>query len=102
MALDGPACPYGYTRCLVARHDKAGDCWLIAHSRVYDATKFMTVHPAGPEPILSRAGKDVSVDYDFHSSLAQRRYWKPLCIGRLVKCPLRDRGTISDFPCTIQ
>ena len=61
-----------YTFCQVRRHNRREDCWLVAHRRVYNATGFIAFHPAGPRPILSRAGKDCTVDYDFHSSVSQR------------------------------
>ncbi len=100
----GPLCRYGYTRCQIRRHNRREDCWLIAHGRVYDATKFIDLHPAGPTPILSRAGGDASADYDFHSPYSQRTFWKPLCIGKLVRCPLRDEesSSFSVQSCTIQ
>lgn len=89
--------------CQVKRHNRRDDCWLVAHRRVYDATKFLSSHPAGPKPILSRAGGDASVDFDFHSTRAQREYWKPLCIGRVVSCPVRARDEFSSISsCTIQ
>lgn len=61
-----------YTMCQVRRHNRKEDCWLVAHRRVYDATNFLSLHPAGPRPILSRAGGDCTLDYDFHSSVSQR------------------------------
>eukprot|EP00427_Karlodinium_veneficum_P022190 CAMPEP_0169113006 /NCGR_PEP_ID=MMETSP1015-20121227/27957_1 /TAXON_ID=342587 /ORGANISM="Karlodinium micrum, Strain CCMP2283" /LENGTH=165 /DNA_ID=CAMNT_0009175119 /DNA_START=58 /DNA_END=552 /DNA_ORIENTATION=+ len=65
----------------VQRHDKVGDCWLVAHSRVYDATDFVDLHPGG-RCILKCAGKDATRDYDFHTSLGKRS-WEKFCIGRL-------------------
>lgn len=100
--MNGPSCPYGYTMCQISRHDKSTDCWVVAHRRVYDATKFLESHPAGPTPILNRGGKDATQDYDFHSAVAQKLYWKPLYIGRVVACPLNDRDTSFSSSCTIQ
>ena len=89
-----------YTMCQIGRHKTRSDCWLVAHKRVYDATSFIKYHPAGPRPILSRAGGDCTMDYDFHSLVAHRQYWKPLCIGRVVECPLGG-GSIFQTGCTI-
>ena len=97
----GKECKYGFTMCEVRRHNRREDCWLVAHKRVYDATSFIDSHPAGPDPILLRAGKDVTSDYDFHSSVSQKRYWKPLQIGRVVHCA-REGALFSHSPCTIQ
>lgn len=101
------SCKLAYTMCEVRRHNRREDCWLVAHNRVYDATSFIDSHPAGPSPILLRAGKDVTVDFDFHSAMSQKTFWKPLLIGRVVQCPLRERssGPSLFFPessCTIQ
>jgi len=43
----------------------------VAHNVVYDATLFIAEHPAGPWPILQRAGGDCSRDFDFHSKWSQ-------------------------------
>jgi len=90
-----------FSMCQVRRHTTRNDCWLVAHKRVYDATAFIKYHPAGPRPILSRAGGDCTTDYDFHSLVAHRHYWKPLCIGKVVDCPLRTGGSIFQTGCTI-
>lgn len=55
----------------IARHTLSSDCWLIAHGRVYDATEFLPQHPAGEFAILRHAGRDASVDFDFHSPKAR-------------------------------
>lgn len=78
-----------YTLCEIRRHNHPGSCWLVAHGRVYDATFFAKEHPAGSEPILKRAGKDVSRDFDFHSNKAINGPWKKLEIGHVVNCKAR-------------
>ena len=90
-----------FTMCQVRRHNSRSDCWLVAHKRVYDATPFIKYHPAGPRPILSRAGGDCTTDYDFHSLVAHRQYWKPLCVGKVVDCTLKTGGSIFQTGCTI-
>ena len=44
----------------VKRHNTIEDCWLIAHNKVYDVTKYMDKHPGGKEAILKYAGKDAT------------------------------------------
>ena len=88
-----------YTMCQIRRHCHREDCWLVAHQKVYDASGFLDDHPAGPRPILSRAGQDCTVDYDFHSTQSHTKYWKPRCIGKVLPCPVRDSSANS--PCTI-
>ncbi len=81
-----------YTLCQINRHSSVHSCWLVAHGRVYDATGFISHHPAGPRPILNRAGQDCTVDYDFHSRYSQRHYWRPLMVGKMVRCPGEEDG----------
>ena len=81
-----------FTKCQVKRHASAESCWLIAHSEVYDATSFIPLHPAGMWPILQRAGKDCTVDYDFHSRWSQderRPSIKYACLFRMEA--IKDR-----------
>jgi hypothetical protein len=101
LVLSQPIRGGDYTICQVRRHNRKSDCWLVAHRRVYDATPFIKYHPAGPRPILNRAGGDCTTDYDFHSLVAHKQYWKPLCVGRLVDCPLGTGGSIFHKSCTI-
>jgi hypothetical protein len=75
----------GYTRCDVALHDRADDCWFYAHDVVYDATPFITMHPGGPKSLINRAGRDATVDFDFHSGSAQR-LWREYEVGHLEGC----------------
>lgn len=76
--------------CQVRRHNKMEDCWLTAHGKVYNASGFMMSHPAGYKPILKKAGKDCTVDFDFHSPHARKTTWEPLLVGKLVRCQLKD------------
>ncbi len=48
------------TRTRVAQHDTAGDCWLIVEGKVYDMTRFESVHPGGSQAIVDECGKDAS------------------------------------------
>lgn len=95
-----------YTRCQIRRHRTQTDCWLIAHGRVYDASSFISHHPAGVRPILCRAGQDCTVDYDFHSKVSQREYWRPLMMGKVVRCPgeecLSSSSSIFPSACVVQ
>lgn len=40
----------------IAKHNTVDSCWIVAHGNVYDATNFLSLHPAGAKPLLSRAG----------------------------------------------
>jgi cytochrome b involved in lipid metabolism len=71
-----------YTREEVAAHNTAESCWLIVGNDVYDVTPFLASHPAGPAPLLRRAGGDATRDFHFHSRTAQRS-WSQYKIGVL-------------------
>ena len=64
----------------VELHNKIDDCWIIAHGKVYNVTNFLYKHPAGHLSILRKAGKDCTIDFDFHSFNA-KNMWKLYGIG---------------------
>ena len=73
-----------YTIKEVARHNTPIDCWLIAHNKVDDVTKFITQHPLGSAPLIKKAGTDCSVDYDFHPK-SSKEVWEEYKIGYVNK-----------------
>eukprot|EP00920_Eleutheroschizon_duboscqi_P039905 GHVT01095747.1.p2 GENE.GHVT01095747.1~~GHVT01095747.1.p2 ORF type:complete len:164 (+),score=38.97 GHVT01095747.1:781-1272(+) len=48
----------------LAKHNTAGDCWVVIHGVVYNLTSFLEDHPGGPEVLVSLAGGDASVGFD--------------------------------------
>jgi len=36
----------------VAHHNRADDCWIIVHGKVYDVTKFLADHPGGTSSLV--------------------------------------------------
>ncbi len=44
----------------VAKHNNAGDCWLIISSKVYNATTLIPNHSGGPGTIIPFCGKDAT------------------------------------------
>ncbi len=77
-----------YTLCEIRRHRTLASCWLVAKGQVYDATKYLSSHPAGAIAIARKAGGgvDCAEDLEFHSGRAQK-LWKHLRIGAVVACP---------------
>ena len=76
-----------YTLCEIRRHCTAESCWLVAGRDVFDATPFLSRHPAGTKSIVRvSGGRDCTEDLGFHSGKAQK-LWQQHKIGRLVACP---------------
>ena len=46
------------------RHNSKTECWIAVHSKVYDITNYLQLHPGGPAIILRHAGKDATAAYD--------------------------------------
>lgn len=66
----------------VQQHTAPDDVWMTAHGKVYDVTDMVEHHPGGKRSILRHAGRECSVDFDFHSKAGQR-LWAKYQIGVL-------------------
>ena len=71
-----------YTVEEVSKHNTKDSCWIVADNNVYDVTKFIGHHPGGKFVILSKAGTDVTQQFEWHSRRA-KELWKKYKIGRL-------------------
>jgi hypothetical protein len=72
--------------CEVRLHQSMESCWLVANGNVYDVTGVVSVHPAGPNSILRKAGgPDCTQDMKFHSKMARKILHKCF-IGKLQPC----------------
>lgn len=74
----------------ISQHNQPGDCWLVAHNVVYDVSRYLVKHPGGVQTILSRAGKDASRDFDFHSPCG-KKVWRRLAVGKLIECDQQSK-----------
>ena len=52
-----------YTLDQVSEHCWADDCWFVLYDRVYDVTRFLSLHPAGSEIMLESAGRDATMAF---------------------------------------
>jgi len=73
-----------YTLEEVNEHNTRESCWVVANNNVYDVTKFITSHPGGKFTILSKAGKDVTKYFAWHSRHA-KGLWKSYKIGEIKR-----------------
>jgi alkylation response protein AidB-like acyl-CoA dehydrogenase/predicted heme/steroid binding protein len=92
----------------VAKHNKAGDLWIVVDGNVYDLSKFGQVHPGGLPPLIVSevAGKDATeLFYGLHrASVLQEKRYARLQVGVLAtadsaKVGLKKRQSVaSPFP----
>ncbi len=75
----------------MALHNREGDAWIVLRGRVYDISKFASVHPAGKKIILKYAGSDATHIYElYHSPFVLPKYHEKLNIGYI-----KDQATTS-------
>lgn len=55
-----PEVAQGVALSEVARHKSRDDCWVVICGKVYDLSAFISIHPGGPNSILSWAGRDAT------------------------------------------
>lgn len=68
----------------VAKHNKAGDCWVIVKNVVMDLTSFLDNHPGGRESIVKYAGQDATESFDMlHEDNVIARYAPECVLGRI-------------------
>ena len=48
----------------VAKHNSAGDCWMIINNKVYNMTSYLSIHPGGPGTITPYCGKEATAAFD--------------------------------------
>ncbi|KYR01306.1 cytochrome b5 reductase [Tieghemostelium lacteum] len=74
-----------YTTEEVSLHNKKDDFWCIVHSKVYDLTDYLLMHPGGAALLFKQGGKDATQDFEgmFHSRNAKAILEK-FYIGKLI------------------
>jgi cytochrome b involved in lipid metabolism len=48
----------------VGKHNRADDCWIIIAGRVYDVTRYLPLHPDGPDSIIPYCGTDATAAFN--------------------------------------
>jgi len=70
----------------VAKHNKAGDCWLIIENKVYDVSSFLSEHPGGQKVVLKVAGMDATKQFNnLHGPDILPKWGPKLLIGEVAK-----------------
>lgn len=57
----------------VAKHNLQTDCWTIVRNKVYNVTKFASLHSGGNAAILYDCGKDGTISYDTKGGNGQHK-----------------------------
>eukprot|EP00416_Gambierdiscus_australes_P001101 CAMPEP_0171137636 /NCGR_PEP_ID=MMETSP0766_2-20121228/133684_1 /TAXON_ID=439317 /ORGANISM="Gambierdiscus australes, Strain CAWD 149" /LENGTH=206 /DNA_ID=CAMNT_0011601221 /DNA_START=23 /DNA_END=643 /DNA_ORIENTATION=+ len=74
-----------YTITEVSKHNSQEDCWVAINGKVCDLSSFLPQHPGGVGPIMAKAGKDATTDWNaIHSKNAIERIAPDVVIGYLV------------------
>lgn len=75
----------------LAKHSAENDCWIAIDGKVYDVTKFVSIHPGGKKHLLNVAGSDATNIFMTQHAGQTEEYRKKYEIGVLVKegedCP---------------
>lgn len=53
-----------YSKEEVSLHIKEDDCWIIIDNKVYDITKYISLHPGGDYILKKNAGKDATIGFN--------------------------------------
>lgn len=48
----------------IAKHNSAGDCWLLIRGKVYDVTDSISRHPGGAGTIIETCGTEATMSFD--------------------------------------
>lgn len=75
----------------LAKHNKAGDCWMAIRGKVYNVTRYLDYHPGGHDQLMRGAGKDATSLFDeYHAWVNIDQLLAKCYVG-----PLRNSVTIN-------
>lgn len=91
-----------YTMCQLRRHNTEESAWLLVGDTIYDATRFLEIHPGGKQSILKKSGGacDCTADMHFHSRTAIKKM-KAHKVGKVRKCEREAVIHATDDQCII-
>ncbi len=77
----------------LARHDRAGDCWVAVEGHVLDVSTFAELHPGGAALLVAAGGRDVSQEFfGLHRRSVLDKYLARLQVGMLAGSAVAARG----------
>jgi predicted heme/steroid binding protein len=82
----------------VSSHNTPTDAWIIIDNKVFDITKFASLHPGGKTVLLNEAGKDSTKEFlMFHKISVLEKYIPKLCIGYIQKEEKKQKTQDSKY-----
>jgi hypothetical protein len=85
MAADAPKVGKPYTMDEVKTHNSEKDCWVAINGKVCNLTEFLNTHPGGVGPIMGKAGKDATSEWNaIHNPDAIEKICPDVVVGYLV------------------
>jgi isopentenyl diphosphate isomerase/L-lactate dehydrogenase-like FMN-dependent dehydrogenase/predicted heme/steroid binding protein len=86
----------------VAKHNSKESCWVAIRGKVYDLTSFLNSHPGGVKAILSRAGTDVTEDFELLHAEGTLTTLDPSCYkGEITgQFPTSQKGDLNEKSAT--
>jgi len=82
-----------FTREEVSKHRTRGDCWVVVHSQVLNATSYLPQHPGGELAILTFAGRDATAEFDMiHPADVIGKYAPESVIGSVIGTTDLEKG----------
>ena len=57
-----------FTWAEIIKHDNRNDCWAVINGKVYDLTRFISLHPGGDMILDGAGGECTPMWYSYHQS----------------------------------
>lgn len=88
----------------ITKHNNSDDLWIVIDNKVYDVTKYFSIHPGGKQVLLDVAGKDATERFEFvgHSHRARQKL-NEFYIGDIVESEKINaemnfhKGVVSEY-----
>jgi cytochrome b involved in lipid metabolism len=86
----------------VARHNTAGDCWIIIQGSVYNVTQYLQIHPGGSDRITPFCGQDATTAYSTKGGRGSHSSQADSDLSKLKLGQLNETVNITSMSSQIQ
>jgi cytochrome b involved in lipid metabolism len=80
----------------IAKHNSAGDCWIIIQGSVYNATQYLNLHPGGSDRIAPFCGQDATSAFVTQGGKGSHSSQAALDLSKLKLGQLNDTINITN------